>query len=109
MTQVHTTLKSKNGKVGRIPVTTTEAASCPVVCPFNHANEGGCCADAGPLKLHWDKVSKHERGDDWDTFITVIKSFVVDAKWRHNQAGDLAGDSYVLDASKCAELARANV
>tara|TARA_R110000824_G_C15090076_1_gene665264 strand:+ start:302 stop:1051 length:750 start_codon:yes stop_codon:yes gene_type:complete len=108
MTQVHTTDKSRNGKVGRIPVTTSEASTCPVVCPFNHANDGGCYADAGPLKLHWDKVSRHERGDDWDTFITKVESFALDAKWRHNQAGDLPGDSYTLDASKCADLARAN-
>lgn len=108
MAHVHTTLKSNNLKTGEMPVTTSEASTCPVVCPFNHANEGGCYADAGPLKLHWDKVSRHERGEDWLSFIKTVESFAPDTKWRHNQAGDLPGNSYTLDARKCEELARAN-
>lgn len=108
MTQVHTSPKSRNVKVGQMPVTTSEKSTCPACCPFNHANDGGCYAYGYHLNNHWNKVSEHERGDDWDTFITKVESFAVDAKWRHNQAGDLPGDSYTLDASKCADLARAN-
>ena len=51
--QVHTTIKSANRKVGPIPVTTTSATTCPDVCPFNNANEGGCYANGGPLAMHW--------------------------------------------------------
>ena len=108
MPQVHISPKSRNSKVGPIPVTTSEKSTCPVACPFNHANDGGCYAYGYHLNNHWELVSKHERGDDWDIFITKVESFALDAKWRHNQAGDLPGDSYVLDARKCADLARAN-
>ena len=106
--QVHTTIKSNNRKVGKIPVTTTSADTCPDVCPFNNAKEGGCYANGGPLAMHWAKVTKRERGDGWSTFIAKVKSFKVGELWRHNQAGDLAGDGKLLDADANAELADAN-
>ena len=106
--QVHTTIKSNNRKVGKIPVTTTSADTCPDVCPFNNANEGGCYANGGPLAMHWAKVTRKERGDNWSTFITTVSSFKDDQLWRHNQAGDLAGDGKLLDADANDELADAN-
>ena len=73
MTQVHTQPKSKNKKTGPMPVTTSEQDTCPDACPFNHNNEGGCLAEYGPLKLHWDKVSSHERGDTWEAHGDIIR------------------------------------
>ena len=109
MTQVHTTPKSKNSKVGPMPVTTSEQDTCPDACPFNHNNDGGCFAEFGPLKLHWDKVSSHERGDTWEDFlVNVVMNFPTDASWRHNQAGDMPGDKKNLDERKCYQLADAN-
>ncbi len=58
--------------------------------------------------MHWAKVHKRERGDGWSTFIAKVKSFKVGELWRHNQAGDLAGDGKLLDADANAELADAN-
>jgi hypothetical protein len=104
----HMTLQSKNKKVGKMPVTTSTATTCPTICPFAHENEGGCYAGSGPLKLHWDKITKGERGDDWSTFIDKIKALPPMQKWRHNQAGDLPGDMEELDGDKCVDLARAN-
>ena len=101
----HITLKSKNAKVGKIPTTTSTATTCPTSCPFK---SNGCYADSGPLKLHWDKVTEGERGDDWPTFIDKIKALPAGSKWRHNQAGDLPGDTKDLDDVKCVELAKAN-
>ena len=101
----HITPKSKNAKVGKMAVTTSTATTCPTSCPFK-AN--GCYADSGPLKLHWDKVTKGDRGDDWSTFIDKIKDLPTGSKWRHNQAGDLPGDMEKLDDEKCVELAKAN-
>ena len=69
---VHTTLKSANRKVGKIPVTTTSAATCPDACEFKR---NGCYADGGPLAMHWAKVTRGERGDDWSGFIATVKSF----------------------------------
>ncbi len=104
----HMTVKSKNPKTGPMPVTTSTGTTCPTVCPFNNDNEGGCYAESGPLKLHWDKITRGERGDDWSTFIGKIKDLPPLQKWRHNQAGDLPGDKVNLDTDKCVELARAN-
>ena len=101
----HITLKSKNAKVGPMAVTTSTATTCPTSCPFK---SNGCYADSGPLKLHWDKVTRKERGDDWSTFISKIKDMPAGSKWRHNQAGDLPGDMEKLDDEKCIELAKAN-
>ena len=101
----HITPKSKNSKVGKMAVTTSTATTCPTSCPFK---SNGCYADSGPLKLHWNKVTKGERGDDWSTFIDKIKDLPTGSKWRHNQAGDLPGDMEKLDDEKCIELAKAN-
>jgi len=101
----HITPKSKNAKVGKMAVTTSTATTCPTSCPFK---SNGCYADSGPLKLHWDKVTREERGDDWSTFISKIKDLPTGSKWRHNQAGDLPGDMKKLDDEKCVELAKAN-
>lgn len=102
---VHTTLKSNNVKTGKIPVTTTSAKTCPDTCPFK---KNGCYADGGPLALHWQKVTDGLRGDSWSTFIDKVKGFKAGQLWRHNQAGDLAGDGKRLDAAANEELAHAN-
>ena len=101
----HITPKSKNAKVGPMAVTTSTATTCPTSCPFK---SNGCYADSGPLKLHWDKVTREERGDDWPTFLGKIKDMPEGSKWRHNQAGDLPGDTKDLDSTKCVDLAKAN-
>ena len=101
----HITPKSKNAKVGKMAVTTSTATTCPTACPFK---DNGCYAESGPLKLHWLKVTKGERGDDWTTFINKIFDLPAGSKWRHNQAGDLPGDTQNLDDVKCVELAKAN-
>ena len=101
----HITPKSKNVKVGKMAVTTSTATTCPTSCPFKG---NGCYADSGPLKLHWLKVTEGKRGDDWSTFLDKIKELPAGSKWRHNQAGDLPGDTKDLDSNKCVDLAKAN-
>lgn len=105
---VHITMKSNNKKVGKIPVSTTSASTCPAICPFNHANEGGCYANAGPLAMHWAKVTDGNRGDTWPVFIGKIANMKAGQLWRHNQAGDLAGDGNTLDAKANFQLSEAN-
>ena len=101
----HITPKSKNSKVGPMAVTTSTATTCPSACPFR---DNGCYAEGYPLKGHWIKVTEGKRGDDWKTFLGKIKELPAGSKWRHNQAGDLPGDTQDLDSTKCADLARAN-
>lgn len=102
--RVHVTFPSRNVKTGPIPVTTSSADTCPPSCPFN---TGACYAKAGPLALHWRKVTQGERGLDWSDFLKAITSFPMGI-WRHNQAGDLAGEGERLDTDKLDQLVKAN-
>ena len=106
--QSHLTLVSKNKKVEPIPVSTTTADTCPVDCPFNHANNGGCYAEFGPLALHWRMVTMETRGMNFDEFVKDINDLPAGQLWRHNQAGDLPGDGVKLDRDACKKLTKAN-
>ena len=103
--QVHLTPKSNNRKVGKIPVSTTSADTCPDDCPFK---KNGCYADGGPLAMHWAKVTDRQRGVTWPIFIGMIRDLLPDTLWRHNQAGDLPGQNNKLDATACFRLTDAN-
>ena len=84
---VHITKKSSNAKTGRMPVTTTEEASCPSTCP--HLQSGGCYAKSGPVSWHWKKVSHGLRGGTWSDLTDFVSKLERGQLWRHNQAGDL--------------------
>lgn len=84
----HITLKSANAKTGPIPVTTSARDTCSPSCPFM---KNGCYADSGPLALHWDKVTRGERGVSFDELCAIIAKLPDGQLWRHNQAGDLPG------------------
>lgn len=106
MTQVHLTLKSRNEKVGPIPVSTTEAKSCPGDCPFK---KSGCYADGGPLALFWGKVSRGDAGVSWGEFCGQVAALPEGQLWRHNQAGDLPTvDGVNIDNVEMAQLLVAN-
>lgn len=103
--QVHLTLKSSNGKVGPIPVSTTSADSCPPSCPLQ---TGGCYAMSGPLLLHWRHVTEQRRGTGWVDFCDSISKLPEQQLWRHNQAGDLPGSDDVIDRELLDQLVKAN-
>lgn len=101
----HLTLQSKNVKTGPIPVSTSPRSSCPPSCPMLSR----CYGESGfHLRLHWDKVSAGQRGDDWNTFTGRIAKLPEGQLWRHNQVGDLVGDGDRIDARNLAKLAKAN-
>jgi hypothetical protein len=112
--EVHLTRISSNEKTGPIPVSTSTATNCPPSCPFNragkgdYADAGGCYAESGPLALHWRKITQGLRGLVWSAFCDEISRLPKGQLWRHNQAGDLAGDGEYVDAHKLAELTQAN-
>ena len=95
----HITPKSSNKKVvGETKdgfdlnvVTTTTKESCPDGC--QHKRDGSCYASEGwHLNMHWDKVTKQERGADFKTFAKQLEKALADNEpFRHNQAGDLLG------------------
>ena len=78
---VHLTTKSRNETTGPIPVSTTEAKTCPDICPLKGA---GCYGELGPLGMHWQKVSRGERGDAWPVFVARVAAVKPGALWRHN-------------------------
>jgi len=102
----HLTQKSSNRKVGPIPVSTSGKDTCPPACPFKDGE--GCYACGGPLAIHWNKVTKGERGDIWQDFIEKIRSLPRGQLWRHNQAGDLPHHHGVIDHALLAHLVVAN-
>lgn len=104
--KVHLTAVSSNKKTGPIPVSTTEEKSCPTTCPLFG---NGCYANAGPLGLHWRKVSSGERGlSSWGEFCDTIAKLPKRQLWRHNQAGDLPHHDGVIDMDKVLDLVIAN-
>ena len=106
MYNVHLTLKSANVKTGPIPVSTTEATTCPPSCPFSG---GGCYAKGGPLAIHWRKVSDGSRGGNWSNFCDTVAGFESGQLWRHNAAGDLPGVGESIDPVALGELVKANM
>ena len=103
--RVHITPRSANAKTGPIPVTTSEASTCPSTCPFIGK---GCYAKSGPLALHWRKVSAGERGTDWQGLCDFVQQLPKRQLWRHNQAGDLPHNAGLIDYAKIAHLVVAN-
>ena len=100
----HLTLKSRNGKTGPIPVSTSAKATCPD-CPLSG---NGCYAEQGPLALFWSKVTRGETGSDFDAFLADVAALPEGELWRHNQAGDLPGEHNVIDVGALAALVTAN-
>jgi hypothetical protein len=106
--EMHVTLnlRSGNRKVGPIPVSTTEADSCPNECPLKGTD---CYARFGPLGMHWRKIGPDGRGTQWDFFCRAISKFLPGQLWRHNQAGDLPQtEDGKIDAVKCGQLSKAS-
>jgi len=82
----HLTRVSSNVKTGPIPVSTSSKATCPATCPFMG---NGCYAASGPLALHWQAITRGDRGVPFADFLQSIRSLPKGQIWRHNQAGDL--------------------
>jgi hypothetical protein len=62
----------------------------------------------GPIKWHWDKVSRGERGNAWEVFLDELRSLPRGQLWRHNQAGDLAGKNQEIALELLKDLVNAN-
>jgi hypothetical protein len=100
----HLTRSSDNAKTGPIPVSTLPQFTCPDSCPL----KGNGCMVIGPMKWHWDKVSRGERGSAWEAFLNELRSLPRGQLWRHNQAGDLAGKNQEIALELLKDLVNAN-
>jgi hypothetical protein len=95
------TAVSRNAKTGPIPVVTVSRDTCPNTCPFKNA---GCYAEGGPLRLHWDRVTR-----DGTTMVELAKSIKRLPKkqlWRYGQAGDIPTCPEELDTLITANAGR---
>jgi hypothetical protein len=102
----HFTRVSGNSKTGPMPVTTTNANSCPPTCRLKN---NGCYADAGHLALYWRAVSRGQCRGTFDELLEHISTVRRNALWRHNQAGDLTPSVLgVIDSGLLKELALVN-
>ena len=104
MTRVHITRRSSNSKVGKIPVTTSEASTCPTTCGMYDT----CYAKTGPQSWHWNKVTKGERGGNWDDLTKFVSSLNAGQLWRHNISGDLPHVDGHIDLRQLFDLVQAN-
>ncbi|RWB08834.1 MAG: hypothetical protein EOQ39_18510 [Mesorhizobium sp.] len=101
----HLTEVSTNTKTGPIPVATISNESCPTSCPLLGA---GCYAEHGPLRIHWDAVTKRQKGMEFEEFTKRVRKLPRHGLWRYGQAGDLPGKGDTIDPEQLIELARAN-
>ena len=100
----HLTRSSSNEKTGPIPVSTSPDSTCPDSCPL----KGKGCYVVGPIKWHWDKVSRGERGSPWESFLDELRTLPRGQLWRHNQAGDLVGENQEIALELLKDLVKAN-
>jgi hypothetical protein len=105
MENFYLNMASGNSKTGIMPVSTSHSGTCPEACPFKAK---GCYAKAGPLAIHWKKVSSGERGTDWKSFLEKVQTIPKGYLWRMNQSGDLVGLDNRINLTSLRELTKAN-
>lgn len=81
------TLTSSNKKTGPIPVSMTQRNSCPTSCPLSSDAEGGCYAESGHVRIHWQRLER--QGLTLDELCARIAALPRGQLFRHNVAGDL--------------------
>lgn len=96
-------LVSGNRKTGPMPVSSTDAASCPDACGLKNK---GCYAEYGNTYTHWRRVSRF--GVPWAAFCRMVRACIGRGQiWRHNEAGDLPGEGDRLDVALLGDLVAA--
>jgi hypothetical protein len=114
---VQFTLKSRNSKVGAMPVSTTSRITCPDSCPLKAS---GCYAESGRVAMFWNALSETVPGAKfragrnnmqsltWTQFAHTVAALPESTLWRHNQAGDLPGRGDAIDVKALSALVDAN-
>src|SRR4029077_553077 len=97
---------SQNAKIGPMPASIIERASCWPGCAL-YGN--GCYAETGALAMHWRRVSHGPAGVSWAEFCGKIAALRPSCLWRYAQAGDLPGYGPAIDGGLFQELVAANI
>lgn len=87
------TLRSKNSKTGRIPVSISPSSTCPDACPFK---QNGCYAKYGPMAMHWRNVEAN--GREFSEFLAMVAGLKPATLWRAHSAGDLPNEGETTDS-----------
>src|SRR5215469_5316181 len=85
---------SQNAKIGPIPASIVERASCWPGCALY---ENGSYAETGALAMHWNRVSRGLAGESWSEFCAKVAALRPGRLWRYAQAGDLPGHGTLLE------------
>src|SRR4051794_31724134 len=96
---------SQNAKIGPMPASIVERASCWPGCALY---ENGCYPETGALAVHWDRVSRGLAGGSWSEFCAKVAVLRPGRLWRYAQAGDLPGKGVTIDGTLLEELVAAN-
>jgi hypothetical protein len=96
---------SRNAKTGNIPVSMSEKSTCPDACGLK---QKGCYAMYSNVNIHWNNVSKGKTDIGYDAFIKGVRKLPMFTLWRHNVAGDLAGENNTINKSALVQLVNAN-
>ena len=80
---------SRNAKIGPMPAVTAPRATCPASCALQGA--GGCYAEGGHQRIHWDKVSNGTAKFllSFEQLLHAIRALPRGIRWRYGTAGDL--------------------
>lgn len=101
----HLTRVSTNAKTGNIPTVVISSESCPPDCPYQG---DGCYAELGPVGMHWNRVTKGDRGVPFKEFIGELLTLPHKALWRYAVAGDLPGKGNRINRKEVEALVAAN-
>jgi len=96
--------KSGNRKVGAIPVTYRERASCPPSCPLYR---NGCYGDDFHTSLAWNRADRD--GLSTMDLAAKIAALPEGQLWRGEVVGDLVGKGERVDAYALGLIVRANM
>jgi hypothetical protein len=97
--------KSENKKLGPIPASMIERATCPPSCAFM---DNGCYGEHGPIAWTWKKLSSYSIGMPWGDFLDRVFSLPAGQLWRHAQVGDLPGRGDQIDHCRLEDLVTVN-
>lgn len=100
----HLVNKSTNIKTGPIAVITSSFYTCPDTCPFKR---NGCYADGGPLRIHWDKLTRGDRGVTFSGLLKVLRESGSGKLIRLFQAGDMPGLNNSINLKDTKRLVKA--
>ena len=99
---------SANRKLGGLFATSSSKNTCPITCPFLKENGGGCYGDGGPVAVHWNALSRGERGGSFAALLERIKRLPAGVLWRHNTVGDLVSINTAAGRRMLGQLTEAN-